>query len=136
MKAVFADSFHFLALLNEDEPAHGPAVLEHRRRWQSIVTTDCVLLEVGDALCDPSDHDDFLVLYESLQTDRRVKIVRLTPGLLDRGIERFRNRPDKDWPLTDCVSFVVMEDEGIREALTGDQHFEQAGYSALLKAAG
>lgn len=62
-----------------------------------------------------------------------MKIIRLTPALLDRGIQRFRDRPDKDWPLTDCVSFVVMEDEGIREALTGDQHFEQAGFTALLK---
>ena len=133
MKAAFADSFHFLALLNEDEPAHGTAVVEHRRPWQQIVTTDCVLLEVGDALCDPRDHGDFLALYKSLQTDRRVKIVRLTPGLLDRGIERLRNRPDKDWPLTDCISFVVMEDEGVTEALTADRHFEQAGFTALLK---
>ena len=111
MKAVFADSFHFLALLNDEDPAHRQAVIEHRRTWQSVVTTDCVLLEVGDALCDPRDHDDFLALYESLPGDRRVKIVRLTPELLDRGIQRFRDRPDKDWPLTDCISFMVMEDE-------------------------
>ena len=52
--------------------------------------------------------------------------------MLDRGIQRFRDRPDKDWPLTDCISFVVMEDEGMVEAMTGDQHFEQAGFRALL----
>jgi hypothetical protein len=44
-----------------------------------------------------------------------------------------RERSDKDWSLTDCISFAVMEDEGIHEALTGDQHFEQAGFRALLK---
>jgi uncharacterized protein len=62
-----------------------------------------------------------------------VKTIRLTPVLLERGLQRLRERPDKDWPLTDCISFVVMEDEGIREALTGDRHFEQAGFTALLK---
>ena len=78
MKSVFADSFHFLALLNEEDRSHRRALIEHRRPWQSIVTTDCVLLEVGDAFCDPRDHDDFLALYGSLQTDRRVNQAGLT----------------------------------------------------------
>jgi predicted nucleic acid-binding protein len=43
------------------------------------------------------------------------------------------NRPDKQWSLTDCISFVVMEREGIADALTGDKHFEQAGFNVLLK---
>jgi predicted nucleic acid-binding protein len=133
VKAVFADSFHFLALLNRNEPAHERAVLEHRRKWQSIVTTDCVILEIGDALCAPRDHDDFLALHESLQADGRINIVRLTPELLSKGIRRFQERPDKDWPLTDCISFVVMEESGLHDALTADQHFEQAGFKALLK---
>jgi predicted nucleic acid-binding protein len=42
-------------------------------------------------------------------------------------------RPDKDWSLTDCISFVVMNAESISEALTGDEHFEQAGFVALLR---
>jgi predicted nucleic acid-binding protein len=133
MKAVFADSFHFLALLNDDERSHQRAVLEHRRTWQKIVTTDCIILETGDALCHPRDRNDFLALLESFDRDSCIKIIRLTPKLLERGIQRFRERVDKDWSLTDCVSFVVMEDEGIKAALTGDKHFEQAGFVALLR---
>lgn len=133
MKAVFADSFHFLALLNQTDPAHARAVVEHRRKWPGIVTTDGVLLEVGDAFCAPRDHDDFLALHDSLPLDARIKIVRLTRELFERGVELFRKRPDKDWPLTDCISFLVMEDAGITEALTADRHFEQAGFKALLK---
>jgi len=59
--------------------------------------------------------------------------MQLTPKLLDRGIQLFRARRDKDWPLTDCISFAVMQDEGIKNALTGDKHFEQAGFIALLR---
>ena len=61
------------------------------------------------------------------------EIVPASPELFYRGIELFRVRPDKDWSLTDCISFVVMTDRGLSEALTGDKHFEQAGFKALLK---
>jgi uncharacterized protein len=45
----------------------------------------------------------------------------------------FRQRPDKEWSLTDCISFAAMREENLTEALTGDRHFEQAGFRALLK---
>ena len=51
----------------------------------------------------------------------------------DEGVRLYVARPDKDWSLTDCISFVVMRERGITEALTGDRHFEQAGFVALLK---
>jgi uncharacterized protein len=132
MKSVFADTFHFLALLKADDPYHARAVELHRVRWRKLVTTDCVLLETGDACCEPQDHGDFLALYDSLPRDSRVEIVRLTPELLERGVTLFRSRADKNWPLTDCISFVVMERHGLSEALTADRHFEQAGFKSLL----
>jgi hypothetical protein len=51
---------------------------------------------------------------------------------LERGVKLFSQRPDKDWSLTDCISFVVMQDHSIQEALTTDHHFEQAGFLPLL----
>jgi predicted nucleic acid-binding protein len=67
-----------------------------------------------------------------LQNDPNTVIVEASHDSFVRGVELFAARPDKSWSLTDCTSFVVMEDHGIREALTGDHHFEQAGYVALL----
>jgi predicted nucleic acid-binding protein len=60
-------------------------------------------------------------------------IVETSGKLFRTGVAFYSRRPDKDWSLTDCISFVVMRDRGITEALTGDHHFEQAGFKALLK---
>jgi predicted nucleic acid-binding protein len=47
--------------------------------------------------------------------------------------EYYRARADKAWSLTDCISFVVMSEHGLSEALTADVHFEQASFRALLR---
>jgi len=51
----------------------------------------------------------------------------------DRGVGLYSRRLDKDWSLTDCISFAVMDEFGLTESLTGDHHFEQAGFTILLK---
>jgi predicted nucleic acid-binding protein len=60
-------------------------------------------------------------------------LVASSAEVFERGCELHACRPDKGWSLTDCISFVVMEERGIHEALTGDHHYEQAGFTALLK---
>ncbi len=62
-----------------------------------------------------------------------MKIVPLDAGVQTRGLKLYAQRPDKDWSLTDCISFLVMSDEVLTDALTGDHHFEVAGFNALLK---
>ena len=63
-----------------------------------------------------------------------IRIIPADEELFQAGFDYFEARPDKGWSLTDCISFVVMEREQLTEALTGDHHFEQAGFTALLKA--
>jgi predicted nucleic acid-binding protein len=132
VKAVFADTFFYLALLRQDDPAHARA-MGCATANQFIVTTEFIILELGNACARASDHGDFLAPVAGMRSSRRVRIVPLESRLLSRGFERMAARPDKDWSLIDCISFVVMEDEGIHEALTADEHFEQAGFIALLK---
>ncbi|HEY9175313.1 MAG TPA: PIN domain-containing protein [Verrucomicrobiae bacterium] len=131
MNAVFADTFFYLALLRRDDPAR-PRALAESRINRRIVTTDFIVLELGNACAHVDDRPDFLALLAGLRTSPRVEIVPLSPQLLQRGLDLFAKRGDKDWSLTDCVSFVVMEDFKIRAALTGDRHFQQAGFEALL----
>lgn len=68
-----------------------------------------------------------------MRNDPDVTVIRVNADLFDAGLQLFADRLDKYWSLTDCISFVVMLREGITDALTGDHHFEQAGFRALLK---
>jgi len=132
VSAAFADTFFFLALLRDDDPSHARAMASLMLN-QPIVTTEFVLLELGNACARAADHADFLALVAGMRASPRFRILPLESSLLNRGLDRMGTRSDKDWSLTDCISFVVMEDEGITEALTADRHFEQAGFTALLK---
>jgi uncharacterized protein len=133
MTSAFADTYYFLALLDSREERHGEAAEASRNPELRLVTTEWVLAEFGDAYCRPEDRADFVALYRSLSNHPRIKIVAAETRLFQRGVDLFEQRRDKYWSLTDCLSFVVMQDEGITQALTGDKHFEQAGFTALLK---
>jgi predicted nucleic acid-binding protein len=132
MKETFADTFYFPALLNPRDQAHQQAQETGALLEGRLVTTEYVLVEVGDALSRPLDRSRFLSLVETLAADENADVVPADLQLLSEGIDLFRNRPDKDWPLTDCLSFVVMTRRGITDALTGDEHFRQAGFNPLL----
>ncbi len=132
MKALFADTFYFLALVNGNDAHHSVAV-RFDTTQSSLLTTSWVLTEVGDALSASENKAAFLKLLDLLQESPDVRIVPPSAELFERGVAFYRKRVDKDWSLTDCISFVVMEDEKVSAALTGDRHFEQAGFRALLR---
>ena len=71
-------------------------------------------------------------MLDALEADPNVEIGSLSEPLYVEGLMLFRQRPDKDWGLTDCMSFVLMQELGITEAMTSDRHFEQAGFVRLI----
>jgi predicted nucleic acid-binding protein len=70
--------------------------------------------------------------HRELRHDPKVMILPSDNQLFQKGVHLYASRPDKEWSLTDCISFVVMTQQRLTEALTGDRHFEQAGFRALL----
>jgi uncharacterized protein len=129
----FADTYFYLAVLNPRDAEHQRAIAVSRQLRGRVVTTEFILLELGDGMARPPARQAFVQFCRALRADPRVEIVPASDGLLDRGLALYAARADKEWSLTDCISFVVMQDRGITEALTGDHHFEQAGFVALLK---
>ena len=132
MKAVFADAFFYIALLNRRDAGHRRAMDVLVLGGIKTVTTTAVLLEVADAMTAPVWRGVCATFLEELPKQSGTSVRSLDEDLWKRGLELYGSRSDKDWSLTDCISFVVMKDEGLEEALTGDWHFEQAGFKALL----
>lgn len=133
MKQVFADSVYFFARLNARDRIHEKEVQFSLRSGSHVITTAWILTEFGDGLANRNARQAFVRLLEILKSASDVEIIPPSQELFNKGAELFAQRPDKDWSLTDCISFVAMQERGIAEALTTDRHFEQAGFTALLK---
>lgn len=133
MRAVFADTFFFLAAVNPRDAAHTRAIAFSSQFAGQLVTTDWVLLEVANALAGGRNRAAAVELVASLKANSNVKLIPLDAALQQRGLALYAQRLDKEWSLTDCITFLVMSAEGLTDALTEDHHFEQAGFNALLK---
>jgi predicted nucleic acid-binding protein len=133
MNSVFADSFFFFAILNPADAAHAKAIDFSNQQNARLVTTTWILTEVADGLARFASRRAFKQLVVEFRADAENEIVPATEEAFEQGMELYDARPDKQWSLTDCISFVVMKERGIQDALTGDRHYEQAGFTALLK---
>ena len=133
MIRVFADTFYFLALLNPRDEAHA-RVAEFTASFDgTMVTTDAVLIELADGLSHLSSRRSAIKFIEGLRIDPAMRVVPSGRKMLERGWELYRRRSDKEWSLTDCMSFATMNRLQLTEALTGDHHFEQAGFHAFFR---
>ncbi len=130
---IFVDTLFIVALINKRDQYH-PKALELAQQLDNypLITTDAVLLEVGNSLAGNYRHEAINIVESFLQSDD-VEIIHLTPELLNKAIELYKKYQDKQWGLVDCVSFVVMEENNINQALTFDKHFIQAGFQALMR---
>ena len=133
MSEAFADAFYFIALSNPSDEHHVAAVVASESLSTGLVTTHSVLIEVADALSAPRFRAEVAEFLRQLASDPGTEIIGPEPRLYERALDLYARRPDKAWSLTDGISFIVMNDRGIVEALTGDHHFEQAGFRALLR---
>lgn len=131
MSAVFVDTSFYQALLNPRDRWHR-AALEFSRAYRgSMVTSEYVLCELGALMSRPQLRPLFRVFVGALETSGPVELIAGSTEHFRAGMGLFSNRPDKEWSLTDCISFTIMEGRGIVEALAFDHHFEQAGFRLL-----
>jgi len=133
MKPVFGDAHYFIAFLNPTDNDH-----ERATRWTAtvsrvIVTTEFVLTEVADGMAKIDRRHTFGPYWRHIAQHPKIRVVPASRELFARGMEMYLKHMDKEWTLTDCISFVVMDDQGLTEALTADRHFVQAGMIPLLR---
>lgn len=126
MISYFIDTSFALALASPKDALHSKAesvAREIKSDDIKLVTSQAVLLEIGNSLSKSGLRAFCIRFLENLDTDPNTTIISLSDELFDRAFEMFSNRDDKEWGLVDCVSFIVMHDYGIVGALTGDEHF-------------
>ncbi len=132
---IFVDTAAWIALLNTSDALHQSAkqVMHQLQQQQAfLVTTDFVLLEVADALSAPTVRARTVAFISGLRQLNVLQILPVSQVLLNQGWQLYSQRPDKEWGLTDCTSFVVMTQEQITIAFTSDHHFQQAGFIKLI----
>src|SRR5688572_18751235 len=113
MKEVFADSFYWLAVLNTNDVHHEQAM--HIELTGRLVTSQAVQIEVMDALCQREVRALAGCFWDETNQDPDLLVVPLDPELLTRAATLFQSRDDKDWSLTDCISFVIMSERVITD---------------------
>ena len=136
MAEIFLDTAYAIALSSPHDQMHAIALQladELENSQSRLVTTRAVLMEIGNALSKLRFRHAAVSLLESLESDPSVEIVPFSEELYQKAFALFRERPDKEWGLIDCVSFIVMQERGIVAALTTDDHYRQMGFIALMR---
>lgn len=133
MKPVFADTSYYVALVNAADPRHERAVVLADGLLGRVFVTEYILVELGSMLSNGSDRFVYVELIDRWQDDHSTTVIPADPSLFRQGFSLFAARPDKKWSLVDCISFTVMKQRRLTEALTTDRHFAQAGFHALLR---
>jgi len=134
MIRAFLDSGYVIGLEASDDQHHEEA----QAHWQGflrqkprLVTTSFVFDEIVTFFNSRDRHAKAVEIGQRLLRSTSVEMLHVDEALFEAGWSYFQRRADKRYSLTDCISFVVMERDGIKVALTFDRHFEQAGFKNL-----
>ena len=134
-RTVLLDTSFILALENRDDPYHDRAKAldrDFQREGRVLLLHWGILLEIADGYARVERRAKGVQLMERFLHEQGYRVEPISPELLEQALNLYRSRSDKNWGLTDCVSFALMEREALEEALTADAHFRQAGFTALL----
>ena len=136
MAEFFLDTSFAIALSSITDQNHERAVRlanQIETNKTRLVTTQAILLEIGNSLSKQKYRIAAIQILESLETDPNIEVILLTRDLYTEAFNLFKQREDKEWGLVDCISFIVKQNRGITDVLTADIHFHQAGFRALLR---
>lgn len=138
MNAVFADTGFWIALLNPIDELHEKALALSKTivaRGQAVMTSEMVFTDLLNhfAKFSPTQRRAAITLIEQMTQHPQLVIAPQTSEQFSQAMQLYAQRADKPWSLTDCASFLIMQQHGIMDALAYDRHFIQAGFRALLR---
>ncbi len=135
---AFADSSFLVARFNVRDRSHRAAIRFTEEQKEAgpdalkLVFSDYVFDETVTALVMRSKrHDLASAAGRAVLASRNLRLVRVESPAFEEAWKLFVRRSDKRWSFTDCTSFVLMENLGIRKALAFDANFRQAGFATF-----
>ena len=136
MKPVFVDTAALIAIGNRRDAYHQRALdinEELNRSRRKYVTTGAVFLEFGNAFSQITLKPTAIQIMEAIRHSEKWRYIEIDEELMQKGYDLYTRMNDKEWGLIDCTSIVISRNLGITEIFTTDHHFEQAGFSILLR---
>ena len=130
---IFLDTGYFVALFTPNDHLHDRAIAWSSQLHEPMLVTEYVLWECVNTFSKPKDRVSAHALIDHVESDSNCELIHASPEIFAAGLQLHRTRPDKEWSLTDCISFHLMRERGVTRALAYDVHFEQAGFEALLR---
>jgi predicted nucleic acid-binding protein len=132
MSGTFLDTGYLIALINKRDDLHEVAIEASKSFHEPFLTTQLILVEIANSLFLPPQRPLAINIIEKIQDDALTTIVPLSSERFEKALTLFKERSDKSWGMVDCFSFIAMDEFGIKQALTFDEHFRQAGYKVPL----
>ncbi len=135
MTEVFADTFYWVALANPADQWHAATrEFDEANSDVSIITTEEVLTEFLNFYAEAGQHRRRIVgaMCEQILLYPNITVVAQTHESFSQGMEFYRQREDKGYSLTDCISMAVCRERSIQQVLTNNHHFKQEGLTILF----
>jgi predicted nucleic acid-binding protein len=133
---VFVDTSALIVIGNKRDAFHSQAIEVNGRLVRSnsiFVTSNAVLLEFGNAFSTTNLKPFSIRLIDAVMQSKKWKSIIIDENIMSRGFELYKQMADKDWGFVDCTSIVLAKFLGIKDVFSTDHHFEQAGFTILLK---
>lgn len=130
---MFADTSGLLCIMDSADFRHAEAARFYKQAKQLIITNYVIAEFVPLAQTRGLVRLDILQFVRDLQDIPRLELVWVDENLHNRAFELLQKRLDKTYSLCDAVSFIIMREGNLTEALTTDKHFEQEGFIKLLQ---
>ena len=129
---MFIDTSGLMCLFDARDHRHSSAVV-YFDSTTTRLTHNYVLTEfVALAMARHAPLSAALQFVKAFSSSSEVEVLWVSRDAHERGMQLLFARTDKAWSLCDAISFVLMSDRGIEDALTTDRHFDQAGFVRLL----
>ncbi len=131
---LLLDATFIVGYLNPRDQHHANAQKCMRRVEEAfeVLITEAVLVEIGNLLHQMQHRYRAAEFIDACYVSPNITVITVDTVLLKRAVEYYRLHADKAWGLTDCISFVVMRDQGLTIAVTADNDYQQAGFRALM----